>query len=88
MASNGLPILNDILSSSSHGVSSTFWYGSGGGAWSDGGQTPQAMSATQAYTPLAANANAFVYAMQDGGIKEFVVAVDGTINLVGDVVTV
>jgi hypothetical protein len=45
------------------------------------------MSVTQAYAPLAANPNAFVYAMQGGGIKEFVVAGDGFITLVGDVVT-
>lgn len=87
VASNGLPIINAILDSSSHGVSSTFWLGSGGGAWSDG-QTLQAMSATQTYTPLAANANAFVYAMQDGGVKEFVVAMDGSITPVGDVTTI
>ncbi len=87
MASNGLPIINDILDSSSHGVSSTFWYGSTGGDWTDGA-TPQAMSITQAYTPLAANANAFVYAMQDGGIKEFAVAGDGSVVLVGDVTTI
>jgi hypothetical protein len=46
------------------------------------------MSATQAYTPLAANPNAFVYAMQHGGVKEFVVAEDGSITLVGDVATI
>jgi len=86
-ASNGLPVINDILYSSSHGVSSTIWLGSKGGSWSNG-VTAQAMSATQAYTPLAANGNAFVYAMQDGGVKEFVVAGDGSIKLVGDVVTI
>jgi len=52
------------------------------------GLTPQAMSATQAYTPLAANGNAVAYTMQGGGIKEFSVGGDGTITLVGDVVTI
>lgn len=87
VASNGLPVISDILDSSSPGVSSTFWYGSTGGDWSDG-QTSQAMSATEAFTPLAANANGFVYAMQNGGIKEFIVASDGYITLVGDMMTI
>jgi len=85
VSSNGLPVINDILYSSSHGVSGTSWFGSGGGAWSNG-VTLQAMSGTQAFTPLAANANAFAYAMQDGAIKEFLVAGDGSVTFVGNVI--
>ncbi len=77
----------NILSSSSHGVRADWWTGVGGGTWPPP-QTPAVMSSVQNYTSLAANADAHIYTLQGGGIKEFQVGSDGTTyTLVGDVTT-
>lgn len=84
---NGLAIIINILSSSSHGVRSDWWTGVAGGSWPPP-QSPAALSNVQNYTSLAANADAHIYALQDGGIREFQVGSDGTTyTLVGDVIT-
>lgn len=51
-------------------------------------ETPSIMGGVNAFSALAANADAHVYALQDNAIKEFRVASDGTTwSLVGDVET-
>jgi hypothetical protein len=87
VANNSFPILVDVLSSGSHGITNIWWTGVDGGDWPPV-QNPSVMSAVDTNTPLAANNDAHVYAMQDGVIKEFMVAEDGVSwSEVGDVVT-
>ncbi|KAI9885605.1 MAG: hypothetical protein M1823_002615 [Watsoniomyces obsoletus] len=71
-----VPILLDILSSSSRGVNNIWWSGAEGGKWS-GPQSPEVMNAVNNYTVLAADTWAHVYAMQGQEIKEFKVEDDG-----------
>ncbi len=71
-----LPILLDVLSSTSRGVNNIWWRGRDGGEWL-GPESPTVMSGVNNYTALAAHGWAHVYAMQGQEIKEFKVEDDG-----------
>ncbi|KAI9682222.1 MAG: hypothetical protein M1817_000276 [Caeruleum heppii] len=93
-AANGNPLLLSILSSSSSGVTDTWWSGvlAGGGQWGPV-QNPLAMNAVAAFTNLAVNSEGHAFAMAGGKIKEFRVEIgaervsEPAWFSVGDVVT-
>lgn len=76
------------MSSSSRGIN-VAWLGGGsnyGTGWH--AESPEVMKNVQPYSPVAANADRHVYALEDGAVKEYVVSTDGTTwSLVGDVPT-
>ncbi|KAI4223304.1 MAG: hypothetical protein LQ349_007452 [Xanthoria aureola] len=84
----GNPLFQYTLSSSSRGIN-VAWLGGGsnyGTGWHT--ESPEVMKNVQPYSPVAANADRHVYALEDGAVKEFVVSTDGTTwSLVGDVPT-
>ncbi|KAL8787650.1 MAG: hypothetical protein Q9213_002081 [Squamulea squamosa] len=83
---SGEPLFQHTLSSGSRGVK-VAWLGPGyGTGWQT--DTPDVMKNVQTNSPLAANADRHVYALEDGIVKEFVMSPDGlTWSLVGDVLT-
>ncbi|KAL8730662.1 MAG: hypothetical protein Q9181_004590 [Wetmoreana brouardii] len=81
-------LFQHTLSSGSRGVK-VAWLGGGsntGKGWQT--DTPEVMKNVQAYSPLAANADRQVYALEDGVVKAFVMSQsDLTWSLDGDVLT-
>ncbi|KAL8943037.1 MAG: hypothetical protein Q9216_001325 [Gyalolechia sp. 2 TL-2023] len=79
---SGDPLLVDILNSGPQGVYLTWWTPQG----SQEPAAPDVMRNVQAYSALAANGDRYVYALEAGSVKEFVVSTDGlSWSLVGDV---
>ena len=79
-ADSGVPILMDILSSGSDGVTVTWSTGaSDNNAWQQWQepQRPAAMQGVQDFSALAANAHRHVYAFKGGVCQEYVVSTDG-----------
>lgn len=86
---SGNPLLQFTMSSGPQGIGITRLgssFSATAGGWHD--ETPDAMKNVQAYSPVGANADRLVYALQDGGVKEFACSSDGTTwSLLGDVPT-
>lgn len=86
---SGNPLLQFTMSSGSQGIGvarlgSSFSATASG--WHD--ETPDVMKNVQAFSPVAANADRLVYALEDGTVKEFACSSDGTTwSLLGDVPT-
>ncbi|KAL9043405.1 MAG: hypothetical protein Q9214_003408 [Letrouitia sp. 1 TL-2023] len=84
----GAPYLMDVLSSSSQGVSVTWWSGSEMPTLQTP-QSPEVMVGVQNYSAIAANDDRQVFAFQDGSVKQFTVSQNGmNWSLVGNVDTV
>ncbi|KAL8860666.1 MAG: hypothetical protein Q9178_003019 [Gyalolechia marmorata] len=82
----GRPLLIHILTSGPEGVD-VHWYNGNTSSWQDR-QQPKAFQNIEPYSPLAANGDRHVYALEAGSVREFVVSEDGlTWSLVGNVPT-
>ncbi|KAL8914983.1 MAG: hypothetical protein Q9172_006977 [Xanthocarpia lactea] len=80
----GDPLLTVVLTSGPEGVD-VHWHD--GDSWQDR-QQPEAFQSVEPYSPLAANEDRHVYALEAGSVREFVMSTDGlTWSLVGDVPT-
>lgn len=83
---NGRPLLFHILTSGQEGVH-VHWYDGITSSW-QARQQPEAFQNIDPYSPLAANGDRHVYALEAGSVREFVVSEDGLAwSLVGDVPT-
>ena len=83
---NGRPLLIHILASGPEGVD-VHWHDGITSSWQDR-QQPKALQNIEPYSPLSANGDRHVYALEAGSVREFVVSTDGlTWSLVGNVTT-
>lgn len=83
---NGRPLLIHILTSGPDGVD-IHWHDGITSSWQDR-QQPKVFQDIEPYSPLAANSDRHVYALDAGSVREFVVSTDGlTWSLVGNVPT-